>query len=1220
MKSNKIVVVLGGESSEGSGLAVSYARNINTIYLNSHLYNEFVVRPQFELSPAETMWVTFTRKGATKPLKTLLMAARKKTEEVEQIVDGTSSTTEKTSYDKWEYFLKLPDAITLWQGAWQFSFTIAELPYVVKYKGTVDSTDELPASGNAIGDTYIVSEMSKYYVWSGTAWSELTVTAVSTSDVGEFTVNASVSAPLGAPADLDIQVMYSQIVDMLQNTQNYLPKVGENGNWQTYTSGGYVDSGVRADGTQMFACSASITVDASTSVAVSTITVNKAGQKIQVGDYIVAVVTQGSRLGLARLTAIGPQRASYTFIGYITGEKGVDGAKGDKGDTGAAGVGIASISSVQIATGTKVIITLTDGTQSEFLVSADSFGAITAIAFPYGKPTLTYDTTDGMHIHGVFRLTAAGSHYDVPFDQEIPLVYGDGLNADVAADGKTVLVKVADNVFRKSGGTITGSVTIGGDLTVQGTTSFVDSTHLRVSDKLIIVAKDNTVKLTSPAGLLAPKYDGTHSGALVFDGDGTAYVGDVVLNGNNEINVEKSDLQPLATRGALVNGNYVVWDEAKETLADSGYKPTDFVKEEELYDQIDKFGQLLYIEAYEVGDVPQVGMVLTLQTDKFSRSGFKVGTRFLMIETLNETLYWTALELLTYNSAENLCTAKITAVLGSTNALEEYLGEKIQSKLDKVTDATPDDMVYVKKADGTQTQYAATQWVSNGALVRYDSTGKLKSQPGTTDFDVVNKKQLDDTIAGVSSYEELTYAALKAKRDGGTLVKGKWYRITDYTCTTTQAGSQSAGHVFDIIVRADDTNVLNENAYAALHSGDTYFADCKLEAWQLKYCLDNDTEKFAWADSTNGKGVIYYMKDEWDNECPYDFKNIQFKRYKITASTKVPDLVGAWGMNNGQRYTVSTTDTQFFYTFSFFDDAASPNVMYDATLKGNDGTLLNDESTVQGVYGNVLKETSAYVMGLAESDKPMKIGLTNVVIYGTETYRASDAYYGCYSNTFGNDCYYNTFGNNCYYNTFGNGCYSNTFGNYCYSNTFCNNCYSNTFGNDCRSNTFGNSCYYNTFGNYCYSNTFGNDCYSNTFGNNVYMNDILNISLQSCFVKDGVGYIKFTASTAQIIKCVTVESGIVGSSRSNKLELFDTDLVNKTYPITITRESGTNGKYLMKWNINGACETGKYKATATAATWTPFTADMQSTSKGYVDTQVGNIDTVLTQLNNGTGV
>ena len=31
----------------------------------------------------------------------------------------------------------------------------------------------------------------------------------------------------------------------------------------------------------------------------------------------------------------------------------------------------------------------------------------------------------------------------------------------------------------------------------------------------------------------------------------------------------------------------------------------------------------------------------------------------------------------------------------------------------------------------------------------------------------------------------ITYAALKALRDGGNLVPGTWYRITDYACTTT---------------------------------------------------------------------------------------------------------------------------------------------------------------------------------------------------------------------------------------------------------------------------------------------------------------------------------------------------------------------------------------------------------------------------------------------------
>lgn len=64
----------------------------------------------------------------------------------------------------------------------------------------------------------------------------------------------------------------------------------------------------------------------------------------------------------------------------------------------------------------------------------------------------------------------------------------------------------------------------------------------------------------------------------------------------------------------------------------------------------------------------------------------------------------------------------------------------------------------------------------------------------------------------------------------------------------------------------------------------SYFKDCKLNTWELKYCFNNDTDRFDWADSEKGKGVIYYMKDEWGNECPYDFKNIKFNN-KFTFSS-----------------------------------------------------------------------------------------------------------------------------------------------------------------------------------------------------------------------------------------------------------------------------------------------------------------------------------------------
>lgn len=124
--------------------------------------------------------------------------------------------------------------------------------------------------------------------------------------------------------------------------------------------------------------------------------------------------------------------------------------------------------------------------------------------------------------------------------------------------------------------------------------------------------------------------------------------------------------------------------------------------------------------------------------------------------------------------------------------------------------------------------------------------------------------------------QEITWSALKTLRDGGNLTPGKFYRITNYTCTTTQTNTQSAGHVFDIIVLALSESTLSETAWASHHEGDTYFSNSNLSAWELKYCLDNDTTRFDWADTTNGKGVIYWMRDEYNNECPYDFKNIQY--------------------------------------------------------------------------------------------------------------------------------------------------------------------------------------------------------------------------------------------------------------------------------------------------------------------------------------------------------
>lgn len=150
------------------------------------------------------------------------------------------------------------------------------------------------------------------------------------------------------------------------------------------------------------------------------------------------------------------------------------------------------------------------------------------------------------------------------------------------------------------------------------------------------------------------------------------------------------------------------------------------------------------------------------------------------------------------------------------------------------------------------------------------------------------------------------------KRDNAQLVAGRWYRITDYETIISESDSwRSAGHGFDVIVRADSDSTLNENAFAANRDGDDYYESCKLEAWRLKYCLDNDENRFSIANSVDGKGVIYFMADEFENECDYDFKNIQFLG-------GIDDVTG-------------TVGNVFYYTFSLVDGIDDQNV-HDASL------------------------------------------------------------------------------------------------------------------------------------------------------------------------------------------------------------------------------------------------------------------------------------------------
>lgn len=192
-------------------------------------------------------------------------------------------------------------------------------------------------------------------------------------------------------------------------------------------------------------------------------------------------------------------------------------------------------------------------------------GTNTAVSLNSGYFASTTDTASGTN-KLVLTLAdsgvTAGTYQGLTVDAKGRVTAAEDKGYAVKSNVDTELAKKLD----KSGGSVTGNLTVGGNLTVNGTTTSIDSTTLKVSDKLIEVAKDNTVKLTTPAGIVVPKYDGTNYGALVIDSDGNAQVGDVKLDASGNIDVTNSDLQTLATREGLTDGNLVKWDGTKKTL------------------------------------------------------------------------------------------------------------------------------------------------------------------------------------------------------------------------------------------------------------------------------------------------------------------------------------------------------------------------------------------------------------------------------------------------------------------------------------------------------------------------------------------------------------------------------------------------------------------------------------------------------------------------------
>ncbi len=235
-----------------------------------------------------------------------------------------------------------------------------------------------------------------------------------------------------------------------------------------------------------------------------------------------------------------------------------------------------------------------------------------------------------------------------------------------------------------------------------------------------------------------------------------------------------------------------------------------------------------------------------------------------------------------------------------------------------------------------------------------------------------------------------------------------------------------------------------------------------LSAWKLKYCLDNDTNKFAWADQ-NGKGVIYEMIDEFNNTLPYDFKNIQFKRFNTVG--RVDGYVGVDGFETWSNLSLVKEDYKYLYTFSMIGETD----IYDTSLN---------------IYSNNENHLSVRNNCYLPNTINGKIYLNNIVHVCSESLEEGYVCEGVENTKTGVNCYNISLKDKCDNWVLGNHCHDIIMNMSCGGWVCEDECYNLIFGLNCSSWKLGHNCCNITVGNICIEWMCGDDCSGWSTGTN----------------------------------------------------------------------------------------------------------------------------------------
>jgi len=261
---------------------------------------------------------------------------------------------------------------------------------------------------------------------------------------------------------------------------------------------------------------------------------------------------------------------------------------------------------------------------------------------------------------------------------------------------------------------------------------------------------------------------------------------------------------------------------------------------------------------------------------------------------------------------------------------------------DNIYDVTFADNVTLKCYINSDTNY-------DGVFIVCDVENKLMiDSPSISDFDIDEETKTATTELSSTDLELPLGDVLYNYFQNSNLSAWKvWYCLDNDTSRFAWANpidgiEDTTGNGECARAVSHDTN----NLYAWYCEGEQYYIYTKSPKPQIGDAVydengDATGETVAYYSRHEGTGVIYRLIDEWNNDVPYDFKNIQFKR---RAANNYPDM--------------TSNLYNYFYTFTMRDedstDTKDASVFYHL--------IKNDEDASDWCGCNAIGITNNYAI------------------------------------------------------------------------------------------------------------------------------------------------------------------------------------------------------------------------------------------------------------------